>query len=63
MAGVGPAARSNGVGFTDMAKVYMILAAVILIALIGGFGYLAAFDIPAPRKTFEIVIPNDRLPR
>lgn len=46
-----------------MVKFYMILAAGIVVLLVAGFGYLAAFDIPAPRKTFETVIPNDRLPR
>jgi len=46
-----------------MARFYIILGAAIVIVLMAGFGYLAAFDIPAPRKTFETVIPNDRLPR
>jgi hypothetical protein len=46
-----------------MGKVYMILALAIVVVLVAGFGYLAAFDIPAPRKTYETVIPNDRLPR
>jgi len=50
-------------GFSDMGRFYMILGLAIVVVLMAGFGYLAAFDIPAPRKTYETEIPNDRLPR
>lgn len=55
--------RRQGMGFSDMGRFYMILGLAIVVVLMAGFGYLAAFDIPAPRKTYETEIPNDRLPR
>jgi len=43
-----------------------LLSALIVLALVvvaGGAVLLATWDIPAPSKTVERVIPDDRFPR
>ncbi len=41
-----------------------IIAVVIVVLLIAGTGaFLATWEIPAPTKPTEVVIPNDRFPR
>jgi hypothetical protein len=43
-----------------------LLSALIVLALVvvaGGAVFLATWDIPAPSKTVERVIPDDRFPR
>lgn len=46
-----------------MTRVIVVVAGLLLVVVGGGFAYLAAFDIPAPRAKIEKPIPNDRLPR
>jgi hypothetical protein len=37
---------------------------ILFVVLIAGAGiFLATWDIPAPTKPAEVVIPNDRFPR
>jgi hypothetical protein len=37
-----------------------LIVVLILVALVGGAGFLAYGDIEAPMERIEIVIPNDR---
>lgn len=46
-----------------MQIVWKIAAAVVGVALLGAVGFLAVWDIPAPRQPVERVLPNDRFPR
>lgn len=41
----------------------MILLGILALAVAAGVVVLATIDIPAPTKTREITLPNDRLPR
>jgi hypothetical protein len=41
----------------------VIIAAIVVLVILGGFAVLATIDIPAPSSRIERVIPNDRLPR
>jgi hypothetical protein len=45
----------------------MKLAAIVLVLLVlaiaGGAAFLAVWEIPAPTKPAEVVIPNDKFPR
>jgi len=36
---------------------------VVLVLILGGIGFLAAWDIPAPVNNIEKVLPDDRFPR
>ena len=46
-----------------MGIVVKILAALVVLILIGGAAFLAVWEIPAPQKPVEKVLPNDRFPR
>jgi hypothetical protein len=40
-----------------------LLLLALLIVLIGGGVYLVTWDIPAPTRQVETVVPDDRLPK
>ena len=42
---------------------WIILALVVVLAIIGGLLYLAFGDFPVPAKPVEKVLPDDRFPR
>jgi hypothetical protein len=44
-------------------RISIILAAVAILILAGGGVFLASWQIPAPTKQLEKVIPNDRFGR
>ena len=44
-------------------QLWIILALVVVLALVGGLLYLAFGDFPAPARPVEKVLPNDRFPR
>lgn len=46
----------------DPALVRLLLLALLLL-LIGGAVVLVTWDIPAPTRQVETVVPDDRLPR
>lgn len=46
-----------------MSRVLSVLIVLILLVLGGGMAVLAAWDLPAPSKTVEKVLPDDRFPR
>ena len=50
---------SNGI----MHRFVSVLVVLLLLVLVGGGALLATWDIPAPSKTVEKVIPDDRFPR
>lgn len=43
-----------------MKIVVRLILVLILFGLVGGAAYLAFVDTEAPRRSVEIVIPNDR---
>ena len=46
-----------------MRKLFLILTAIVLVLIGIGIAFLWNAEIPAPRKTHEIQLPNDRLTR
>jgi hypothetical protein len=44
-------------------QVWMILALVVVLAIVGALAYLAFGDFPVPTKPVEKVLPDDRFPR
>lgn len=46
-----------------MSTMRRLLLLVLLLLLLGGGAYLTMWDIPAPTRTVDTVIPDDRLPR
>lgn len=46
-----------------MAKIILIVVAAVVILLAAGVAVLAVWDIPAPNKPVERVIPDARLPK
>ncbi|MCW5749724.1 MAG: hypothetical protein KIT81_01150 [Alphaproteobacteria bacterium] len=46
-----------------MSKIVLFLIAGLVLIVLGGGAFLAAWDIPAPTQRVEKVIPNERLPR
>lgn len=44
-------------------KLTLIIVAFFLLLIAGTGVFLATWDIPAPSKPAEVVIPNDRFPR
>ena len=46
-----------------MSKALYIALAIVLLALVGGAAFLAAWDIPPPSKSVERVLPDERFPR
>ena len=51
-----PAARSS-----RTIRTFLLLAALVL--LLGGVIFVLTWDIPAPTRPIEVVVPDDRLPR
>lgn len=43
-----------------MKIVVRLVLLLIVVAIVGGAAYLAFVDTEAPRRSVEIVIPNDR---
>jgi hypothetical protein len=55
---------SGGVGgIMGRWRLWIILALVVVLAIVGGLLYLAFGDFPVPAKPVEKVLPNDRFPR
>lgn len=46
-----------------MRKLFLIVSVLVLLLVGIGVALLWSADIPAPRKTLEIPLPNDRLTR
>jgi hypothetical protein len=46
-----------------MSRLFGALIILALIVVAGGSVFLATWEIPAPSKTVERVIPDDRFPR
>lgn len=46
-----------------MARLYLIVAALVVVVLAGGTAYLMVWNIPAPKARIEKVIPDARFPR
>jgi hypothetical protein len=46
-----------------MSRILLVLLAIVGVLLIGGLLYVAIFDLPAPSKPVEKVIPNERFAR
>ncbi len=46
-----------------MLKLTVAILVLVVVLLGGGVTYLALWDIPAPSKSVEKVIPDERLPR
>lgn len=44
-------------------RTLVIILAVLVLVVLGGFAVLATIDIPPPSSRIERTIPNDRLPR
>lgn len=44
-------------------KPALILLAVVILILAGGFAFLSTWEIPAPSAEVEKVVPNDKLSR
>lgn len=44
-----------------MARMSLILVALVILLIGGGIAFLSSWDIPAPRSKVEKVIPADRL--
>lgn len=42
---------------------WIILALVVVLAIVGGLLYLAFGDFPVPSKPVEKVLPDDRFPK
>lgn len=43
-----------------MSKVLLVLLGVVMVAAIGGAGYLAMVDPDVPRSRVEVALPGDR---
>ncbi|UEM21547.1 hypothetical protein JL100_001885 [Skermanella mucosa] len=46
-----------------MSRLLSVLIVLVLLVAAGGSVFLATWDIPAPSRTVERVIPDDRFPR
>ncbi len=46
-----------------MGKVLLVVALIVVIGLLGGGAFLAFWDIPAPTKPVEKVLPDARFPK
>jgi hypothetical protein len=55
--------RSPGLWIGGMKNISRIVIAVVVVAIAGGFAFLATWDIPAPLAPVEKVLPDDRFPR
>ena len=46
-----------------MSRFLSILFVLLLLVIAGGMVFLASWDLPAPSKTVEKVLPEERFPR
>jgi len=46
-----------------MSRVISVLVVLSLLIIGGGMAFLASWDMPAPSKSVEKVIPDERFPR
>jgi hypothetical protein len=46
-----------------MSRILVVLLAILGVLLVAGLLYVAIFDLPAPSKPVERVIPNERFAR
>ena len=46
-----------------MNRIIIVLVAIVGVLLLGGLLFVAIFDLPAPSKPVEKVIPNERFAR
>ncbi|QCG98992.1 hypothetical protein E6C67_28110 [Azospirillum sp. TSA2s] len=46
-----------------MSRFLSILFVLLLLVIAGGVVFLASWDLPAPSKTVEKVLPDERFPR
>lgn len=46
-----------------MSTIGRLALLLLVLLLLGGAAYLMMWDIPAPTRSIETVIPDDRLPR
>ena len=46
-----------------MSRFLSILLVLLLLVIAGGMVFLASCDLPAPSKTVEKVLPDERFPR
>lgn len=46
-----------------MRRFALILAAIVVVIVLGGLALLGIMDIPPPTRTIEMTLPNDRLSR
>jgi len=46
-----------------MSRFISVLVVLLLLVLGGGMAFLASWDMPAPTKSVEKVIPDERFPR
>ncbi|AWB06370.1 hypothetical protein A6A40_14770 [Azospirillum humicireducens] len=46
-----------------MSRFLSILIVLLLLVIAGGMVFLASWDLPAPSKTVEKVLPDERFPR
>jgi hypothetical protein len=46
-----------------MKKISKAVLIMVFLSLVGGAAFLATWDIPAPVKQVERVLPDDRFPR
>ena len=58
-----PARSCLAPAFVEGPALVRLLLLALLIVLLGGAVFLVAWDIPAPTRQVETVIPDDRLPR
>ena len=45
-----------------MSKVWIVVISLVFAVLLAGTGFLAIWEIPAPKVEIEKVLPNDRFP-
>ena len=43
-----------------MIRILLAILAVLVVVIVAGGIYLTTFDVPAPTKAVEKIIPNDR---
>jgi len=41
-------------------RLLILLSGIVLLGLIGGFGYVAMTDIPVEQQTMTVTIPNEQ---
>ncbi|HVJ54128.1 MAG TPA: hypothetical protein VM689_16795 [Aliidongia sp.] len=46
-----------------MGRIVLALVLVLVVCLIGGFAFLAFWDVPAPVEKVEKVLPDARFPK